>query len=513
LNSASLSEFAAVSEPVRKIVVAGGGTAGWMMAALLGRHFERQRVDITVVESSAIGSVGVGEATVPAILEYFREIGIDAYEVMRATQGTIKLGIEFDGWAGPDQLFFHPFGLYGVADRGVPFHQYWLRLRQTGDRTPLGAYSLCTAMAGANRFRPPPQKVQTDMEFYRWAVHFDASLYAHHLREFAVRVLKVARIDAKIVDVRLRAADGFIESLKLDTGQTLAGDLFIDCTGFRALLLGEALGVAYCNWGDVLPCDRAVAMACARTQALTPYTRSIARTAGWQWRIPLQHRVGNGYVYSSRYISDDEAAHTLKCSIEGKPLGEPNLIRFTTGRRERFWEKNCIAAGLAAGFMEPLESTSITLIQTAAERLISLFPDMDCGGVLADEFNRQTTLEYERIRDFLMLHYLANRRHGEPFWDECRRMPVTHQLAGKIRLFLDSGRLVNHEWETFFHPSWLSLYAGFDMRPERYDRRADFYTLDELKAGFARMRVDIEKSVSTAMSHDEFIARHCAATN
>jgi tryptophan 7-halogenase len=484
-----------------------------MMAALLGRHFERQAVAITVVESSEIGTVGVGEATVPAIREYFREIGIDAYEVMRATQGTIKLGIEFDGWARPGQLFFHPFGLYGTPDRGVPFHQYWIRLRQSGDPTPLGAYSLCTAMARANRFRPPPEKVQADMEFYRWAVHFDAGLYAQHLREFALRVLKVARIDAKIVNVRLRQADGFIESLKLDTGQILAGDLFIDCTGFRALLLGEALGVAYCNWGDVLPCDHAVAMACARTRALTPYTRSIARAAGWQWRIPLQHRVGNGYVYSSRHISDDEAAHTLKRSIEGEPLGEPNFVRFTTGRREKIWEKNCIAAGLAAGFMEPLESTSITLIQTAAERLVSLFPDADCSGVLADEYNRQTTLEYERIRDFLMLHYLANRRDGEPFWDECRHLRAADHLARKIRLFLDSGRLVNYEWETFFHPSWLSIYAGFDMHPDRYDRRADFYTLDELRAGFTQMRVDIGKSVSTAMSHAEFIAQYCAAAN
>jgi tryptophan halogenase len=484
-----------------------------MMAALLGRHFERQPVVITVVESSEIGTVGVGEATVPAIREYFREIGIDAYEVMRATQGTIKLGIEFDGWARPGQRFFHPFGLYGTADRGVPFHQYWLRLRQTGDRTPLDAYSLCTAMARANRFRPPPEKVQADLELYRWAVHFDAGLYAHHLREFALRVLGVQRIDAKIVNVNLRETDGFIESLELGTGQTLRGDLFIDCTGFRALLLGQALGVAYCNWGAMLPCDRAVALPCARTQALTPYTRSIARAAGWQWRIPLQHRVGNGYVYSSRHISDDEAAHTLKGSLEGEPLGEPFFLRFTTGRRAKFWEKNCIAAGLAAGFMEPLESTSITLIQTAAERLVSLFPDRGCSDTLVDEFNRQTTLEYERIRDFLMLHYLANRRLGEPFWDECRRMDATEPLARKILLFQDSGRLVHYEWETFFHPSWLSMYAGFDMLPHVHDPRADFYTLDELKAGFARMRVDIEKTVGMAMPHGEFIAQHCAAAS
>jgi len=493
--------------------VAGGGTAGWMMASLLGRHFERQPVVVTVVESSEIATVGVGEATVPAIREYFSEIGVDSYDVMRATQGTIKLGIEFEGWARPGERFFHPFGMYGAADRGVPFHQYWLRLRQSGDRTPLEAYNLCTALARANRFQPAPGNPKADMEIYRWAVHFDAVLFARYLSEFAQRSLGVRRVDAKIVDVRLRGRDGFIESLQLDSGQTLAGDLFIDCTGFRALLLGQALGVRYCNWGDVLPCDRAVAMPCARSQLLTPYTRSTARTAGWQWRIPLQHRIGNGYVYSSTHISDDEAVQTLKSSLEGEPLGDPNFIRFNAGRREKFWEKNCIAAGLAAGFMEPLESTSITLIQTAGERLLGLFPERDCNRTLADEFNRQTGLEYERIRDFLVLHYFANGRRGEPFWDECRQRAPAEHLARKIHLFLDSGRLVNYEWETFFHPSWLSMYAGFEIQPDRYDRRADFYTLDELRAGFALMRADIEKAVSTATPHAEFLAQHCAAAS
>jgi tryptophan halogenase len=497
--------------PVRRVVVAGGGTAGWMMAALLGRHFERQPVAITVVESSDIGTVGVGEATVPAIRDYFREIGIDTYEVMRASQGTVKLGIEFAGWTRPGQAFFHPFGLYGAPDRGVPFHQYWLKLRQAGDPTPLGAYSLCTAMALAHRFLPPPDKAQADLGFYRWAVHFDANLYARHLRSFATQVLKVARIDAKIVEVCLRGTDGFIECLKLDTGETVTGDLFVDCTGFRALLIGGGLGVGYRDWSALLPCDRAVAMPCTRTQPLTPYTRSIARAAGWQWRIPLQHRVGNGYVYCSRYLSDDQAIHALRCSVEGELLGEPNVIRFTTGRRDRFWQKNCIAAGLAAGFMEPLESTSITLIQTAAERLVGLFPDLGFSDALADEFNRQTTLEYERIRDFLVLHYLANRRAGEPFWDECRRMSAPDRLAHKIRMFRDSGRVVQYEWETFLYPSWLSMYAGFDVLPAGHDPRADFYTLDELKAGFARMRTEIKDALDATMPHAEFIAQHCAA--
>ena len=490
--------------------MAGGGTAGWMMATLLGRHFERQPVAITVVESSEIGTVGVGEATVPAIREYFREIGVSDYEVMKATDGTVKLGIEFDGWAGVGSTFFHPFGLYGTTDRGVPFHHYWLRCRQAGDATPLDAYSLCTALARSGRFRPPPETAQPDLSFYRWAVHFDATLYAKCLREFATRVLKVARIDAKIVEVSLRPEDGFIDHLRLDNGQNVAGDLFVDCTGFRALLIGDALGIGYQDWTHHLPCNRAVAMGCTRTHALTPYTRSTARTAGWQWRIPLQHRVGNGYVYCNRYISDDEAVHALKLSLEGEPMSEPLFIRFNTGRRDKFWVKNCVAAGLAAGFMEPLESTGLTLIQTAAEKLVNLFPDLSFSAALADEFNRTTTLEYERIRDFLVLHYVANGRRGEPFWDECRHLSMPDPLAHKIRMFRDSGRFVQYEWETFFYPSWLSLYAGLDVLPERHDPRVDFYTLDELRAGLERMRNQISAAVSKAASHQEFIAQYIA---
>ncbi len=463
------------------------------------------------MESSEIGSIGVGEATVPAIVEYFREVGLDPFEVMRASGATVKLGIEFDGWRRAGESFFHPFGLYGATDRGVPFHQYWLKLRQAGDNTPLGAYSACTALAYAGRFALPSEKARADLEFYRWALHFDAGLYANYLRGFATQVLGVRRIDAKIVAVRLRPTDGFIECLQLDTGAFVPGDLFVDCAGFRALLIGGALGVGYEDWSDWLPCDRAVAVPCARTQSLTPYTRSTAREAGWQWRIPLQHRAGNGYVYCSRYISDDEATSQLLQSLEGEALAEPNLIRFPSGLRKRFWEKNCIAVGLAAGFMEPLESTGLTLIQSAAEKLVNLFPDADCSKALAMEFNRTTTLEYERIRDFLVLHYVANARESGPFWQECRALELPERLAHKMFMFRDSGRLVQYEWETFLQPSWLSLFAGLEVLPRVHDPRADFYSVEEIRGAMARMREDVRGCVARALPIAEFISRYCAS--
>jgi tryptophan 7-halogenase len=497
------------SSPVRSVLIVGGGTAGWMTAAKLVCHLARQPVSITVVESSDIGAVGVGEATVPAIRDYFKEIGVGDFDVMRASQATVKLGIEFQDWLRPGEAFFHPFSLYGSPSRGIPFYQYWLKLRQGGDATELGAYSMCTAMAKAGRFREPPAKPRGDLGIYGWALHFDAGLYAQFLRNFAMR-LGVKRIDAKIVDVALREPDGFIDSVRLESGDALKADLFIDCSGFRSLLMGKALGVGFEDWTHYLPCDRAAAMPCALAGPLTPYTRSTALKAGWQWRIPLQHRVGNGYVYCSRHISDDEAVATLKERLEGEALGEPNLIRFTTGHREKFRYKNCVALGLSAGFMEPLESTSITLIQTGIEKLVDLFPDLSFGQALEDEFNRRSTAEWERIRDFLILHYWANQRQGEPLWDECRRIALPERLAHKVRLFRERGVLVRYEWEAFLDPSWLSMYAGFGLLPDAYDPMTDFFTNDELNDAFTKMRASIAEAARSGAPHAEYIAQHCA---
>lgn len=497
--------------PIRSILIVGGGTAGWMTAMLLARRLEKQPVSITVVESPDIRTVGVGEATVPAIRDYFRAIGVSDFEVMRATQGTIKLGIEFCDWAGPGTSFFHPFGLYGTSSRGIPFHQYWLKRRSEGDRTPLAAYSLCTELATRRHVLPPPESPANELGVFDWAVHFDAGLYAQFLAARATRDHGVVHIDGTINNVTLEPETGHIASVSLSDGRMIAADLFIDCSGFRSLLLGGALGVGYEDWIDLLPCDRAVAMSCERTDALTPFTRSTALQAGWQWRIPLQHRIGTGYVYSSRYISDDEATATLMARLEGQPLSEPNLLRFRTGHRHRFWHRNCVALGLAAGFLEPLESTSISLIQSGIERLLTLFPDRRFDPALADEFNRITALEYARIRDFLVLHYYGNSRPGEPMWDACRALTLPDALAHKLRLFRSRGTMVRYEWESFQHPSWLAMFVGLGILPESYDPLADHFSEQQLDGAMHRMREAIAKAVALSTPHAAFVAEHCAS--
>jgi tryptophan halogenase len=497
-------ERSGTERAIRSIVIVGGGTAGWMAAAMLARRLEKQAVRITVVESSAIGTVGVGEATVPGIRDFFRDLGVTEREVMAATKGTAKLGIEFVDWKRPGQRFFHPFGLYGMRSRGVAFHHYWQKLRAAGEPVELADYCLASAMAKRNVFMLPTDRPVHDLLFFDWAVHFDAGLFAQFLATRATGQ-GVTRIDATIRDVRLDPATGLIAGVDTQCGQAIDGDLFIDCTGFRSLLLGKALGSAYVDWSNLLPCDRAVAMPCARTEPLTPYTRSTAVAQGWKWRIPLQHRVGNGLVYASRHLSDDEAVASLRAGLEGEALAEPNLIRFRTGHRAQFWRGNCVALGLAAGFMEPLESTSITLIQTGIEKLLGLFPDRDFAPALAAEYNRTTTLEYERIRDFLVLHYWANDRRGEPMWDQCRDTALPEPLAHKLALFRANGSLVRYEWESFHDPSWLSMYAGFDIAARSHDPAADYFSVPDLQSALARMRDSIGKAVALAEPHDAFL--------
>ncbi len=493
---------------IRQLVIVGGGTAGWMTAASFAHYFGRN-LDITVIESSEIGTVGVGEATIPAIRDFIRSLGLDEFEVMRATQATCKLGIEFKDWSRTGASFFHPFGVFGSPARDVPFHQYWLRLRKQGDTTPYGEYSLAVLLARQNRFtRPHPQA--TGLSIFDWAWHFDAGLFAAYLRDFALR-RGVVRIDRKIVDVNLRAGDGFIESVSLDDGARVGGELFVDCSGFRGLLIEGALETGYEDWTRWLPCDRAVAIPCASAGELTPYTRASALAAGWQWRIPLQHRLGNGYVYCSRFVSDDEAAATLIGNLEGEPLAEPNFLRFTTGHRRKFWNRNCVALGLAGGFLEPLESTSISLIETGIEKLRRLFPDKSFDPALAEEFNRSSQLEFERLRDFLVFHYKATSREDSPLWRECRAMPIPETLGYKLELFKSRGFLVRYEWETFFDPSWMALYSGFDYLPDDYDPLADHFDIEELRRTLAGMRRKIAAAVALTPPHAQFIARYCAA--
>lgn len=489
-------------KPIKRIVIVGGGTAGWMTAASLSHQLAHLNLDITLVESAEIGTVGVGEATVPAIRDYIGSLGLDTLEVMRATEGTAKLGIEFVDWTRAGHCFFHPFGLYGVPAGQTAFHHIWQRLRETGDETPFSAYNLCTQMALAGRFQPPVPKARAAFEAYDWAIHFDAGLFARFLRGFA-EARRVMRIDAKVVQVEV--TEGGISHLQLDTGVRLHGDLFIDCSGFRGLLIQGALKSGYVDWKKWLPCDRAVALPCQLTGDLKPYTRSTALAAGWSWRIPLQHRVGNGYVYASDFIDDDAAEQVLRDQLEGEVLAGANRLRFRTGHTVEAWKANCVAIGLASGFMEPLESTSIVLIQTGVEKLIKLLPGMQISPAARREYNRTLTLEYERIRDFILLHYWASGR-DEPLWRACRETELPDALQNKIELFRAKGHLVRYEWESFQDPSWLSMYAGFEIMAEGRDLTADRFDLDELKGIVTRMRSDIAGRVTSAPSHADWLA-------
>ena len=491
------------SAPLR-VVIVGGGTAGWMTAAALVGILKPEEVSVRLIESDEIGAIGVGEATLPQMREFNDLIGIVESDMMRKTNATFKLGIEFRDWGFKGSSYVHPFGAFGKAMGGVTFHHRWTRARLNGFASNIEDYSYAVVASRRNRFDFPVKDPEAINSTYDYAYHFDASLYAAYLRGWS-EARGLLRTEGKVRQVALDSESGDVASLVLETGETVTADLFIDCSGFRSLLLGGALGVPYEDWTNLLPCDRAVAMPCTRSGPLTPYTRSTALEAGWQWRIPLQHRVGNGYVYSSRHISDDEAVATLKGRLEGEALGEPNMIRFRTGRRAAFWQGNCVALGLAAGFMEPLESTSITLIQTGIEKLLALLPDRGFDPALAEEYNRTTGLEYERIRDFLLLHYFANVRRGEPMWDRCRDTALPNALAHKLRLFKARGHLVRYEWESFQDPSWLSMYAGFGIDAAAHDPGADHFSIPDLESAFARMKESIEQAVALAQPHDAFL--------
>jgi tryptophan halogenase len=496
-----------MANPIRSIVIVGGGTAGWMAATYLSRRLAHLDVAITVVESSAIGTVGVGEATVPAIRDFFAAVGLTDAEVLRETEGTIKYGIRFDGWKAAGHRFFHPFGLYGVPARGVAFHHFWLKLRQAGDRTPLSAYCLATQLAESGRFLPPAERPANDLGVFDFAMHFDASRFAVLLRSRATAA-GVCHVDARIEGVERNGESGGMAAIVLEYGRRITGDLWLDCSGFRSLLLGETLAVPYVDWRRWLPCDRAIAVPCRNARPdPQPFTVASARPAGWQWRIPLRHRIGNGHVYCSEFLSDAAAETMLLDTLEGEALAPPNRLRFTTGHRARFWHGNVVGLGLAAGFLEPLESTSITLIQSGLERLVRFFPDAGFDPRLAAIYNRQSVLEFERIRDFLLLHYWANGRHAEPFWDHMRSIELTEGLQVKLDTWRAAGEFVRNEWDTFQDPSWLSMYAGFEDLPRHHSPLADQFSPAELSDTLARMRAAIRATVAQAEPHAAYLAR------
>jgi tryptophan halogenase len=489
---------------VQGIAILGGGTAGWMAAAILARRLGVACGAIRVIESPEIGIIGVGEATIPPIRLFNQALGIDEHEFLQQTEGTIKLGIEFRDWSRLGHDYFHPFGSHGIHIEQISLHQEWLKFRSLGQPQSFEEYSLNTVAARLGRVPALEANDDALSPVFAYAYHFDAALYAEYLRSYA-QARGVVRLQRKVTEVELRGEDGFIRALHLDDGERIEADLFIDCSGFRGLLIEGALKTGYEDWTAWLPCDRAVAVPCESAGALTPYTRSTARAAGWQWRIPLQHRIGNGYVYCSRFLSDDEATATLLANLDGAARGAPRLLRFTTGRRKKFWNKNCIALGLASGFLEPLESTSIHLIQSGLTHLLNLFPDRTCAPVLADEFNRLATTEFERIRDFLILHYKANARDDAPLWRYCRAMDIPDKLAYKIRQFRNSGRVVKYGGDLFATPNWVAVLLGQEIAPEHYDPLVDQRDRAQACANLQMIRAAIRRRAESAPRHEEYL--------
>ncbi|MCR2833078.1 tryptophan halogenase family protein [Parerythrobacter lacustris] len=488
-----------------RIVIVGGGTAGWMTAAALARFTQ---ASVTLVESDAIGTIGVGEATIPQIRLFNAGLGIDEAEFLRETRGSFKLGIEFAGWAGEGRSYMHAFGNIGQPHGLLPFHHYWLRARAAGKAKDLAAYSLNEAAARRNAmqiWRSEPGQPAPDMP---WAYHFDAGLYAAYLRRYC-EARGVARIEGLVGDVVRDGESGDIASIALQGGETVTGDFFIDCTGFRSLLLGEAMGSAFLDWTHWLPCDRAIAVPCAAKGDFTPYTKSTARKAGWQWRIPLQHRIGNGHVFCSAFMEQQEALDILLAHLDGEQQAEPNTLRFTTGMRAEQWRGNCLGIGLAAGFMEPLESTSIHLIQSSIARFLQMLPGARIDPAIAAEFNRHARFEWERIRDFLILHYHANGRTGEPFWDHCRAMALPDTLEAKIAQFRATG-FIHREHEELFTPEgWLQVFAGQDVMPESWNPIADGLPDEQLAAMMLRIEQGVERIAATLPPHVEFLRAYC----
>ena len=511
-----------MNDGIRSVVIAGGGTAGWMTAAAFAnRVMKLLNCTVTLVESEEIGTIGVGEATVPPI-RLFNKLtyGIDEAELLRHIQGTFKLGIRFESWTRLDHAYFHPFGRLGTRVPGelIHFHHYWMHARRLGDQSGIHEYSLAAAAAAAGKFTTRPMKRSSGLPDLAYAYHFDANLYAAYLRKFAEQ-RGVRRVEGRIVDVRLGGEDGFIKAIRLADGRQIAGDFFIDCTGFRGLLIEQALAAGYDDWSCFLPCDRAVAAPAEHRGPRQPFTRAIARQHGWQWQIPLQHRSGTGYVYCSRYCSDDEAAGILIGNLEGELLGEPKTLRFTTGRRKRSWIRNCVALGLAAGFLEPLESTSIYLMHDTVLRLLSLFPSREFDHANIDLFNRLTNRKYEEIRDFLILHYWANERTDAPFWIAARNMDVPESVRQKTEVFRRAGHAHDRDAHSFAMdegvfqlPSWVHVMLGQNVTPQSYHPLLAGVPDDgRLRGTLSRLRKQIREAVEKMPAHDAYIARYCPA--
>ena len=494
------------TEDQRRLVVVGGGSAGWMTAAALSRMLDPRAFRVTLIESDEIGTVGVGEATIPDMINFNRMLGIEEAEFVRETDATFKLGIAFRGWRREGEAYFHPFGDHGADMQGLDFHQYWLRLAAAGRAGSIEDYSMCAAAARKDRFALPAKDPRSAASRLAYAYHFDANGYARFLRRYA-EARGVVRLEGKVAAVR-QGEGGLIEGVRLEDEREVAGDFFFDCTGFRALLHEKTLGVPYEDWSHWLPCDAAQAVPCAASGPLRPYTVATAREAGWQWRIPTRARTGNGHIYATSFTSDAEAERVLMTSLDGAPLADPRVIRFRTGHRRAFWRGNCVAIGLSAGFLEPLESTSLYLIQEGISKFITLFPTADLPAIVRDEYNRQMRQEYEQVRDFIILHYHATERDGSEFWRHCRSMSVPDSLTHKMRLFEEAGRFFRHEDELFTRASWVAVLTGQGVTPKRVDPIIAALPLDEVERSLGSMRRAIEAASDQMPDHRAFLDRY-----
>lgn len=495
---------------IKRIVIVGGGSAGWMTAAALSRLIKPEHCQVRLIESDEIGTVGVGEATIPQFQLFNKLLGLDENEFIRKTQGTFKLGIQFVDWKNFGHKYIHAFGQVGLDMEGLQFYQYWLKMHAMGKADELGSYTLSGLASEHNKFMRSINAGNSPLSNITYAFHFDAGLYARFLREYS-EARGVIRTEGMVVNTILRANDGFIEAVQLSSGERVEADLFIDCSGFRGLLIEQALQTGYEDWSHWLPCDRAWAVPCESVEDPTPYTRSTARPAGWQWRIPLQHRVGNGHVFSTKFMSEDEACSILMNNLDGKPLAEPRLLKFVTGKRKKIWNKNCIAVGLASGFMEPLESTSLHLVQSTIARLMSFFPNKNFDQADIDEFNRQASFEVEKVRDFLILHYHATERNDSEFWNYCRTMSVPDSLAEKMELFQNNGRIFRNANEMFNELSWVEVLIGQGVYPRAYHPLVDRMPEEEITKRLKEIKSVVEKSVDYMPTHAQFIAENCRA--
>ena len=495
---------------IKKVLIVGGGTAGWMTAAFLSQALGR-KIAVQLIESDEISTIGVGEATIPPIQKFNASLGIDEDDFVKATQATFKLGIEFKNWGAIGDRYIHGFGGMGHTTGVVDFHHYWLKMFQAGKVERVEDYSINLLACEKNKFmRATSEYENSPLNDISHAFHFDAGLYARFLRTYA-EGHGVLRTEGKISNVQQHAESGFVTSVTMENGDVHAADLFVDCSGFRGLLIEQTLQTGYEDWSHWLPCDRALAVPCESVSPLTPYTRSTAHAAGWQWRIPLQHRIGNGHVYCSQFMDEDEATSILMGNLDGAPLADPRPLKFVTGRRRQFWNRNVVAIGLAGGFMEPLESTSIHLIQKGVTRLVSFFPNQGFEQADIDEYNRQSIVEYEQIRDFIILHYHATTRSDSTFWDYCRQMEIPVSLRQKMDLFSSNGRIYRVNSELFAEASWFQVMFGQGIRPRGYHGLVDAKPEELIANMMGDVKRVMQGVVDLMPTHEQFIAEHCKA--